>query len=155
MCGISLSANIKQSIDSLLNWKTAMEYIELIAILAVLHFLFFSYMTGIARRDSGLAAPAVTGHESFERMYRVQSNTLEMIVIYLPSLLIAGKYWPTAVISGIGVIYIIGRFIYWRAYIAEPAKRGLGFMLSFFPVFILVTLALIGVILSIFSQLGS
>ncbi|MCL4133307.1 UNVERIFIED_CONTAM: hypothetical protein GTU68_001519 [Idotea baltica] len=114
-----------------------------------MQFFFFGFMTGQARRTSGLKAPAVTGHEGFERMYRVQINTLETLVAFLPALFIAGKYWPPLLIASIGMIYIVGRFIYWRAYTQDPSKRGVGFMLSMLPTFALIILALVGIILSI------
>jgi glutathione S-transferase len=126
-----------------------MEYVELIAIIAVLQFFFFSIMTGQARRISGLKAPAITGDEGFERMYRVQINTLETLVVFLPALLLAGKYWPSALVASIGVVYIIARFIYWRAYVTNPSKRALGFILSILPTFILILLALAGIILAL------
>lgn len=126
-----------------------MQYIELIAISAVLQFFFFGAMTGMARRNSGLKAPAMTGDEGFERMYRVQMNTLETMIAFLPALFIAGNYWPPLLIAGIGVIYIVGRFIYWRAYISAPSTRGLGFMLSMLPTALLIFLAVLGIILSL------
>jgi len=128
-----------------------MPYIELVAILAVLQFLFFGIMTGITREKSGLKAPAMTGNEGFERMYRVQMNTLETLVVFLPALFIAGQYWPPLVIAGIGAVYLVGRFIYWRAYVSAPSKRALGFMLSLLPTIGLIVLALIGIVLSLFN----
>ena len=115
-----------------------MEYINLVGALAVLQFLFFGFMTAAARRKYGLKAPAVTGHPEFERMYRIQANTLEMIVAFLPALFIAAQYWSPLVISVIGLIYIVGRFIYWQAYLANPERRGLGFRLSMFPTLLLM-----------------
>lgn len=127
-----------------------MPLVELIAIFAVIQFFFFGFMTGQARRVSGLKAPAVTGDEGFERMYRVQMNTLEMLVMFLPALLIAGKYWTPVLVAILGLIYVVGRFIYWRAYVASPAKRGLGFMLSMLPTLLLILLALLGAMLALF-----
>ena len=126
-----------------------MHYVELVAVLAIVQFLAFGFMTGQARAKSGLKAPATTGDEGFERMYRVQTNTLETLVAFLPALFIAGKYWSGMMVAGIGAIYIIGRFIYWRAYVADPSKRSLGFILSFLPTTALVALALIGVVMSL------
>lgn len=128
-----------------------MPYVELVAVLAVLQFFFFGAMTGNARRISGLKAPAMVGHDGFERMYRVQMNTLETLVAFLPALIIAAKYWPALLIAGLGCVYIIGRFVYWRAYVGNPSKRGLGFMLSILPTFILLLLALLGIVQSIFA----
>ena len=126
-----------------------MQYVELVAILAVLQFIFFGFMTGQARSKSGLKAPATSGAESFERMYRVQTNTMETLVAFLPSLLIAGKYWSPLLVSAIGLLYIIGRFIYWQAYTKDPSKRGLGFMVSLFPTIALALLSVIGVLMAI------
>ncbi|CAN0592574.1 unnamed protein product, partial [Ectocarpus sp. 12 AP-2014] len=125
------------------------EYINLVGALAVLQFFFFGFMTGAARRKSGLKAPAVTGHPDFERMYRVQINTLETLVAFLPALFIAAQYWSPIIVSIIGLVYIIGRFIYWRAYIANPEKRGLGFMLSMLPTLALISFSIVGALIHI------
>ena len=123
-----------------------MQYVELVAVLAVLQFFFFGAMTGRARSKSGIKAPAITGDEAFERMYRVQMNTMETLVVFLPVLFIASKYWSPNLIAIVGCVYLIGRFIYWRAYVANPEKRGLGFMLSIIPTFTLIIFALLGVV---------
>jgi glutathione S-transferase len=124
-----------------------MQYVELVAVIAVFQFLFFGAMTGNARRASGLKAPAVTGHDGFERMYRVQMNTLELLIAFLPALFIAGKYWHAYVVASLGVVYIIGRFIYWRAYVSPSSNRTTGFMLSLLPTAALLILALAGIVL--------
>ena len=126
-----------------------MQYVELVAIIAVLQFLSFGALTGRARRQSGLKAPAVTGHEGFERMYRVQMNTLELLIAFLPALFLAASYWPTSLVAGVGVVYLIGRFTYWRAYVSDPSKRGMGFMMSMLPTLFLAISALLGILLSL------
>ncbi len=126
-----------------------MQYIELVAILAVIQFFAFGALTGRARRLSGLQAPAIIGNEKFERMYRVQTNTLELLIAFLPALFLAGKYWPTPMIVITGFVYLIGRHIYWRAYARDPSKRGVGFMLSMIPTLILIILALPGILKSL------
>lgn len=129
-----------------------MPFVELIVMVAVLQYVFFAAATGRTRARSGLQAPATTGDEGFERMYRVQMNTLELLVALLPSLLIASHYWPASVVTAIGGIYIIGRHIYWRAYVREPAKRSLGFALSILPVLALLIMAVTGALLAIIGQ---
>jgi glutathione S-transferase len=126
-----------------------MQYVDLVAMIAILQFLAFGALTGQARRESGLKAPAISGHDGFERMYRVQMNTLETLVAFLPSLFLAGKYWPAYLVAGLGVVYLVGRTIYWRAYVSDPSKRSLGFMLSMFPTLALGVLAFVGIILSL------
>jgi glutathione S-transferase len=126
-----------------------MQYVDLIATLAVLQFLFFGALTAGARRQSGLKAPAVTGHEGFERIYRVQINTLEMLMAFLPALFLAAKYGPIYLVAGLGVIYLVGRTIYWRAYVSDPSTRATGFMLSLVPILLLAMLALVCILWSI------
>lgn len=124
-----------------------MHYVEIVAALVVLQYLFFAAMVGRARGRYDVKAPAVTGHDGFERMYRVQMNTLELMVALLPSMLIAARFWPAQWVAGIGAVYLIGRFIYWRAYVGNPSSRGLGFGLSMLPVLVLLLMALAGAIL--------
>lgn len=126
-----------------------MQYVELVAILAVAQYLTFGVLAGQARRTSGLKAPAVIGHPGFERMYRVQMNTLETLVAFLPALYIAAQYWPAYIVAGLGVVYLIGRLLYWRAYVSNPAKRALGFMLSMFPTIALCVLAMVGIVMKL------
>lgn len=123
-----------------------MNLFNLVAMLAILQYLFFTVLVGQARGRYGVHAPAVTGHEQFERMYRVQMNTLEMLVAFLPALYAANWYWPSRTVAIAGAVFIVGRFIYWRAYVGNPAGRGLGFALSFGPVVVLVLAGLVGAV---------
>ena len=123
-----------------------MNYIDIVAVLAVLQFVFFGALVGRAREKYGVAAPAVVGHEMFERAYRVQMNTLELLVAFLPGLFLAGKYWSDTAVAGAGLIYLLGRFIYWRAYMGAPRSRALGYGLSAMPTLALLLAALAGAI---------
>ena len=91
-----------------------------------------------ARAKSGIKAPAITGDAGFERAYRVQMNTIELMVAFLPSLYIAAKYWPTSYVVGAGILYLIGRMIYWRSYTNAPETRAFGFALSMIPILALI-----------------
>ncbi|ETX09718.1 membrane protein [Marinomonas ushuaiensis DSM 15871] len=126
-----------------------MQYVELIIITSVLQFFFFAVMTGKARIKYGIKAPAISGHEGFERMYRVQMNTLEMLVMFIPAIFIASNYWSTSLVSSLGLVYLVGRFIYWLAYVKDPASRTVGFMLSMLPSLALIILSIVGIIMSL------
>jgi glutathione S-transferase len=128
-----------------------MQLVEIVAALALVQFLVFGALTGRARGKSGLKAPAMTGDIGFERMYRVQMNTMELMIAFLPALFLAGSYWPDYLVAGLGMIYLVGRHLYWRAYVQTPEKRGLGFALSMLPTFALVLLALAGPLLALFG----
>lgn len=123
-----------------------MTYIDIVAMLAIFQFLFFGILVGQARGKHGVKAPAMVGAAPFERMHRVHMNTLELLVALLPALYAAGRYWPGQYVAALGVVYLVGRFVYWRAYVADPAKRGPGFGLSFFPIVILALAAIGGAV---------
>jgi glutathione S-transferase len=123
-----------------------MNYIDIVAMLAVLQYLVFGSLVSRARGRYGIKAPAVIGAEPFERLYRVQMNTLELLVAFIPALYVAGRYWPASYVAALGAVYLIGRLLYWRAYVgARP--RTLGFSLSLGPVIILALVALVPAIL--------
>lgn len=123
-----------------------MSYIHIVATLAVLQFFMFGILTGRARKKYGIPAPAVSGNERFERAFRVQMNTLEQLAGFIPALFIAAQYWPANVVAFAGAIYLIGRFIYWRSYMGDPAKRKIGFLMTVIPTFVLLAASLIGAI---------
>ena len=129
-----------------------MHYIHLVAALAVLQFFFFGIMVGRARARFGVKAPATTGNEHFERAFRVQMNTLEQLTGFLPALYIAGQFWPPTYVAAVGIVYLVGRFVYWRSYIADPTSRSLGFLLTVSPTFLLLTAGVAGAVLRITSS---
>lgn len=118
----------------------------LISVLAVLQFFFFAGLVSRARSRYGVAAPAVTGHAIFERYFRVQMNTLELLVMFLPGLWLAGLYVAPVWTLLLGVLYLLGRLLYLRGYVADPARRGPGYGLSILPILILLLIALVGCI---------
>jgi glutathione S-transferase len=123
-----------------------MAWVELITVLALLQFIYFGLLVGSARERFGVKAPAITGHETFERYFRVQMNTLELLVALLPALWLATAYVAAYWVALLGLIYLIGRFVYLRAYVAEPSKRSLGFGLSGLPILVLLLIDLIGAV---------
>jgi hypothetical protein len=99
----------------------------------------------MARGRYGVKAPATVGDERFERYYRVQMNTLELLAALLPSLWIAARYWNPAVIAAIGAVYLLGRLLYFRAYVRDPASREIGFILSLAPIALLLLAGFVGI----------
>jgi glutathione S-transferase len=124
-----------------------MAWVELVTVLALLQFLYFAILVGRARGRLGIKAPAVTGNEVFERYVRVQMNTLELLILLLPSLWIATAYVAARWVALLGAVYLIGRFIYQRAYVAEPSRRSLGFSLSALPILVLLAIDLVGCVM--------
>jgi len=121
-----------------------MAYVDIVTALAILQFIVFGFRVGGARGKYGVKAPATTGNEIFERYFRVQQNTLELLVAFIPGLYLFGHYFNPLWAAAIGLIYLIGREIYAASYVKDPAKRSAGFGLSFLPAVILIAGGLIG-----------
>jgi glutathione S-transferase len=100
-----------------------------------------------ARTQYSVHAPATAGHPQFERLYRVQMNTLELLVALLPAMYLAARYWSPSLVAIGGAVYLLGRMVYWRAYTHNPASRALGFGLSAFPILALLAATLLGIVL--------
>jgi hypothetical protein len=71
---------------------------------------------------------------------------LELLIAFIPALYAAGWYWPSWIVAIAGGVFILGRFIYWRAYISNPLRRGLGFILSIVPTMALALAGMAGAI---------
>ena len=67
----------------------------------------------------------------FERWYRVQLNTLEQLVVFLPALFLFANYASPRLAGWIGLAFVVGRIVYARSYLADPAARGPGFIIGF------------------------
>lgn len=115
----------------------------LVTILALLVYLFMGIQVARARGKSGIDAPAMTGDPLLERANRVHINTLEWLPLFLAGLWLFAIYWDERVAAGLGVVWIIGRLLYSAGYMADPAKRSMGYLIQ----------ALAGLIL-LFGALG-
>lgn len=124
-----------------------MEFVGAVTLLALLQFVVMGIMVGRARGLYGVKAPATTGHEQFERWFRVHYNTLEKLIVFLPSLWLFGYYVGQYYAAGLGGIYLVGRLLYAVTYTRDPATRGLGTLLSDLPMVIMLLGGLIAIIL--------
>ncbi len=120
-----------------------MEAIAVVTLLALLQFFLFGFQVGRMRIKHGVRAPATTGAPEFERMFRVQQNTLEQLVIFLPALWIYGYYGNPMLAAIAGLVFIVGRFVYKSAYLGDPTKRSAGFGIGLAATAFLVIAALI------------
>jgi uncharacterized membrane protein YecN with MAPEG domain len=116
--------------------------------LAAIECFAFGVLVGRARVLYKVDAPAIGGHPVFERYYRVHYNTLELMVCFVPSILVFATYVSEAVAAGLGLVYVVGRVVYLRGYVADPKKRGAGFGLSALPVMVLMIGGLGGAVLA-------
>lgn len=125
-----------------------MKYVSIVGLLALLQYVYFGVAVGRARKQYNVPAPAVTGHEMFERYFRVQQNTIELLVPFLPALWLFALYASASWAVVLGAVYLLGRVLYYQAYVRDPPKRELGFGLSMLPILVLVVGALVGALLA-------
>jgi glutathione S-transferase len=117
-----------------------------VTIIALIVYLVLGANVARARGRYQVAAPSVDGHPAFARIYRVQQNTLEQLVLFLPALwlfaLAVGDPWAGL----IGLVWPIGRILYAAAYYRDAEKRGPGFVLTAAPTLVLLIGAAVGLV---------
>ena len=123
-----------------------MEYVALVILLALVEYIALVALVGRARAKYGVRAPAISGHPAFERTFRVQQNTLEGLVVFLPGLWLFGQYVNPVWAAWLGVIGIVGRALYAVGYIKAAEKRSAGAGIVGMVNVALVIGALVGVI---------
>lgn len=127
-----------------------MALVTIIIMLSLIEYMIFGGYVGWARAKFGIKAPATTGHAVFERYYRVHINTLENLIIFIPSIIAFATYIHAEIAAGLGFVFIIGRIIYFRGYIKEPKARHMGSLISSIPMILLLLGGLVGAILTFF-----
>ena len=110
----------------------------LVTVFALLVYVGVMLAVGRARMRTGGKAPAMDGPEEFLRAVRVQMNTLEQIAVFLPALWLFALAWGDRPAALIGVLWPLARILYARAYMADPAKRGPGFVVGFLATMVLL-----------------
>ena len=102
-------------------------FTALVTLAAVLFYFFTSTRVARARVACGVKLSAISGNPDFERVFRVQMNTLEWLPIFLPSLWLFAIYISDPFAAVLGLVWIAGRFLYMTGYSQAANKRGRGF----------------------------
>ena len=116
--------------------------VAIVTLLAALAYFWMATQVARTRIRVGILAPAMTGDPVLERTIRAHVNTLEWMPVFLPSLWLFAIYWSPAVAVGLGLVWIVGRIVYFLGYVAAPTKRSLGFFIQAAAVFALLLGAL-------------
>ena len=127
-----------------------MKYTALIVILALVQYTWFSIRVGSARGKYGVEAPATSGNENWERLFRVQMNTLEQLIVFIPLIFIFSIYASSSWAWVPGLVFLVGRQLYAMEYEKDPKSRQPGMGLTFLANTVLLVGSLVGVVLEIF-----
>ena len=125
-----------------------LHYTALVTILAVLFYFYTGARVSQARGRFGVAAPAMTGHPDFERVFRVHANTLERMPIFLPALWLFAYYENDIAGAVLGLIWIAARILYMVSYTKAAQTRGTGFAIQGIVCAVLLAGAFIGIVMS-------
>jgi len=123
-----------------------MPYVHIVIVVALAQFFLFGLAVTGARKRYKVQAPATAGNEMFERYMRVHMNTLEQLVMFIPAILMISHYFSPYAAAGVGVVYLIGRSVYFFTYVKEPKSRELGYALSVIPTFVLLIGTAVGAV---------
>ena len=105
-------------------------FTALVTLLAILFYFFTCARVARARATYGVKLPAISGHPDFERVFRVQMNTLEWMPIFLPSLWLFAIYVSDQAAAALGLVWIAGRIFYMIGYIKATERRSPGFFIQ-------------------------
>ena len=89
-----------------------MELTTITIALALLEYTVFTMLCGRARARCGIVAPATSGDPTFERYFRVQQNSVEQLIIFVPAMLLFGHYVSAPIGAGLGLVFILGRALF-------------------------------------------
>jgi glutathione S-transferase len=118
----------------------------LITLLALVVYQAAGLAVARARSRHGVKPPSTAGPEPFQRALRVQQNTLEQLVFFLPAFWLASLLDNPAVAAVLGLVWVGGRIAYGVGYLKAAEQRGPGFGISFLSSAVLLVMALVGAI---------
>jgi uncharacterized membrane protein YecN with MAPEG domain len=110
-----------------------MHYVAIVTAVALLQFFWFGWQVGVARSKYNIPAPAISGNDVFERTFRVQMNTQEQLLVFLPALWIFASFVSPLWAAVLGAVFIVGRAVYTVTYVKDPKSRSIGFALTALP----------------------
>ncbi len=123
-----------------------MLWVVLVTLLALIQFAFFGALVSMARVKHGVKPPLMTGPAAFDALVRVHLNSLERLMLFVPLLWMAAQFWSPKYAALVGVFFLIGRFMYWRAYVKHPDLRQPGNIVSMLSIAVLLLATLAGLV---------
>jgi hypothetical protein len=126
-----------------------MEYTALVILAALAQYIYFTVRVASGRAKYGVEAPRTAGNETWERLFRVQQNTLEQLIIFIPTLVLFSMYVSARWVLLPGLVFLIGRQLYAYEYVSNPGSRALGMTLSLLANVALLVGALVSLVLKL------
>jgi glutathione S-transferase len=127
-------------------------YTPIVSLLAIALYFFLATRVAVARVKFGVKHPATTGNPDFERIFRVHINTLEWMPTFLVPLWVCAIYLNDLVAAVVGLVWVVGRAVYFSGYRQAVQKRLPGFFIQSFACALLFVGAAAGVAMHLFGR---
>jgi glutathione S-transferase len=122
-------------------------YTAIVTLLAVALYFFLATRVAAARGKFNVKHPATTGNPDFERIFRAHINTLEWMPTFLVPLWLCAIYLSDVTAAALGLVWIVGRAIYFAGYSQAVEKRLPGFFIQALACLLLFIGAAAGVVM--------
>jgi glutathione S-transferase len=122
-------------------------YTAIVTLLAIALYFFLAARVAVARKKFGIKHPATTGDPNFERIFRTHINTLEWMPTFLAPLWLCAVYLSDVVAAALGLVWIVGRIVYFMGYTRAVEKRLPGFFIQASACFLLFIASVVGIII--------
>jgi len=122
-------------------------YTAIVTLLAVVVYFSFAARVAAARGKFKVWHPATTGNADFERIFRAHINTLEWMPTFLVPLWICAVYFSDRAAAAVGLLWIVGRIVYFLGYSMAVEKRLPGFFIQATACLLLMIGAIAGVVM--------
>jgi glutathione S-transferase len=122
-------------------------YTAIVTLLAIALYFFLATRVAVARVKFGIKHPATTGNPDFERIFRVHVNTLEWTPTFLVPLWLCAIYLSDVGAAVLGLVWVVGRVVYYVGYRQAAEKRLPGFFIQASVCLLLFIGAAVGVVM--------
>jgi glutathione S-transferase len=126
-----------------------MPWVYLVLCLAVIFYIATGWTVGRMRHKHNILPPACVGHPEFERAFRVQQNTMEQLVPFMPMDYFFAQLVSPLGAAVLGVVWIGGRLLYMQGYMNDPAKRGPGMIMTMLTTAVLTLGVLVAAVIEL------
>jgi glutathione S-transferase len=127
-----------------------MEFPLLVALAVLIQYLWFTVRVALGRTKYHVDAPRTTGDDTWERLFRVQQNTLEQLIVFLPALAIFATHLSPVWAGLLGILFLIGRQLYSWEYLSNPRSRATGMAITLLTNVALVIGGAAGLLMKLF-----
>jgi len=126
-------------------------YTAIVTLLAIALYFFFATRVAVAHGKFGVRLPATAGNLDFERVFRAHENTLEWMPTFLVPLWLCAIYLSDIAAAALGLLWIVGRVVYFAGYSRAVEKRLPGFFIQSTACMLLFVGAAAGIVMRLTS----